>query len=140
MVSIFLAMLIAAEPVDCGPKGSMQNQESWFPGRVCKEDIAEQEKLAADKAAFRAMAEKFRARPFPLKHQAEVKAMMNARLPDGPSTRYEWGEWTHPLIYCFRANTKNRFGGYIGWQTFAVQTSASGEVIGMDDPFRCLDL
>ena len=67
-----------------------------------------------------------------------VASTYGERLKDPLSAQFRWhsvikspSAKSDELIYCFQVNTKNSFGGYVGFQTiFGTVTQRNGTIVG----------
>lgn len=58
---------------------------------------------------------------------AEVKAAVAAKMVDPGSTTFQTlSEKVHGIAYCGEVNSKNRLGGYVGYEKFYALKKASG--------------
>lgn len=131
---VFAILLQATAPVDCAPRGSLERQEAWFPGKICKDDVEEQSAL---KRAFEQRDAEFPDRPFPLPLQNVIRERLNNDLRDGPSARFKWRPWKIADFYCFEVNAKNAYGGYTGWTEYGAKILPDGKIgtIGQSKDF-----
>lgn len=68
-------------------------------------------------------------RELPLPLRQGIMRFLNARMLDGPASRYKWpAQRKSKLLYCGWINGKNTMGGYVGWRPFYVYFSLDGTV------------
>lgn len=60
--------------------------------------------------------------------QRRIIAHFDDILVDGPSTRWRWGDVIGGSVACFAINSKNRMGGYTGWQRFSFDLRTRQEI------------
>lgn len=137
MLFFTIALLVAADPVDCPPKGTAMGDRLRVAGEICKDDVVEQAANRRASANFASRGNQFADRALPVTMQAAIRRKMDDVLLDGASARYRWPLWKHPDIYCFQVNAKNRMGGYVGWDTYAVTILPGGKVGDPTEPYDC---
>lgn len=102
-----MLLLLAAEPVDCPPVGSVMRDRMKIAGEICRDDPPPPKPAAP-----------FKARPITASEKAEIMREADKLLFDGPSARWQWGERKSAHLYCGMVNAKNRLGAYVGWRPF----------------------
>ncbi|WP_367347583.1 hypothetical protein [Sphingobium yanoikuyae] len=67
--------------------------------------------------------------------KAEIIKRMETALIDAGSARYLWPEpWPQDGPICGKVNSKNSFGGYVGYRRFMAKKDAVGLTLMIEGP------
>lgn len=113
MLTIFAPLMLLAQAADCPDPDTAIGRKRLRAGEASCEQQAEN-----------AAKEKIPARPITAAEQRRIIVHFDNILVDGPSARWRWGDVKRGHVASFCVNSKNRMGGYAGWQryTFDLET------------------